>query len=68
MADAPAVDEPVLDLRHIGRLLDKEMPIDQPGMEMSKPGAPDMRRRKYTVRLPDRAPSPGPDNPAQTVR
>ena len=63
-----AKSEPVLDLRHIGRLLDKDMQIDRAGMEMSKPGSPDMRRRKHTVPMPDRAPSPGPDNPPQTVR
>jgi len=67
MADQPH-SEPVLDLRHIGRLFDKDMAVAQPGMEMSKPGAPDMRRRKYTVQMPDRTPSAGPDNPPQTVR
>lgn len=43
------VVSPAVDLRHIGRTLDKEMPIDRPGMEMSKPGFADMRRRKHTV-------------------
>jgi hypothetical protein len=59
---------PVLDLRHVARVRDKEMPIDQPGMEMSKPGAPDLRRRKHTVTLPSQAATPGPDDPPQTVR
>jgi hypothetical protein len=68
MAEQANKAEPVLDLRHIGRLLDKEMPIERAGMEMSKPGSPDMRRRKHTVPMPDREPSPGPDNPPQTVR
>jgi hypothetical protein len=68
MTEQPAKQEPALDLRHIGRLLDKEMAISAPGMELSKPGSPDMRRRKYTVQMPDRKPSPGPDNPPQTVR
>lgn len=58
----------MLDLRHIGRLFDKEMPVGSAGMEMAKPGFPDLRRRKYTVRIPSREPSPGPDNPPQTVR
>jgi hypothetical protein len=57
-----------LDLRHIGRMYDKEMPIDSPGMEAAKPGLPDMRRRKFTVPLPDVPPSPGPDDPPQTDR
>ena len=46
-------EPPTLDLRHIGRMYDKEMPIEQAGMEMSKPGLPDMRRRKHSVTLPD---------------
>jgi len=58
----------VLDLRHIGRVYDKEMAVDSPGMEAAKPGAPDLRRRKFTIPLPDRPPSPGPDNPPQTTR
>ena len=41
-----------LDLRHIGRVNDKEMPIEAAGMEMAKPGLADLRRRKYTVPLP----------------
>lgn len=44
---------PALDLRHIGRMNDKDMPIRQAGMEMSKPGMPDLRRRKHSVTLPD---------------
>ena len=60
--------DPILDLRHIGRVLDKEMPVERAGMEMSKPGSPDMRRRKYTVQMPNREPTPGPDDPPQTVR
>ena len=62
------MSEPVLDVRHIGRLLDKEMPVEKAGMEMSKPGAPDLRRRKHTVRMPHLEPSPGPDDPPQTLR
>jgi hypothetical protein len=68
MTEQPDRAEPTLDLRHIGRVLDKEMPINQAGMEMSKPGFPDMRRRKYTVPLPGREPTPGPDNPPQNLR
>jgi hypothetical protein len=68
MTEPPEKSEPTLDLRHIGRILDKDMVIGAPGMEMSKPGSPDMRRRKYTVQMPDRKPSSGPDNPPQTVR
>lgn len=68
MAEQTTKPEPVLDLRHIGRLLDKEMPIERAGMEMSKPGSPDMRRRKFTVRMPDSKPTPGADDPPQTVR
>jgi hypothetical protein len=64
----PEKTQPDLDLRHIGRLQDKEMPVDRPGMEMSKPGSPDMRRRKHTVLLPNRADTAGPDNPPQTTR
>jgi hypothetical protein len=45
-----------LDLRHIGRVNDKEMPIEAAGMEMAKPGLADLRRRKYTVPLPDKEP------------
>jgi hypothetical protein len=58
----------VLDLRHMARVRDKEMQIEEPGMEMSKPGAADLRRRKYTVQTPNRAATPGPDDPPQTVR
>jgi hypothetical protein len=58
----------VLDLRHIARVLDKEMPVDKPGMEMSKPGSPDLRRRRHTVPLPGRRQEPGPENPPQTAR
>ncbi|HKW45012.1 MAG TPA: hypothetical protein VJN22_05085 [Candidatus Eremiobacteraceae bacterium] len=57
-----------LDLRHIGRTNDKDMAIRSPGMEMSKPGSPDMRRRKFTVPLPGRGQSPGADNPPNTPR
>jgi hypothetical protein len=42
-----------VDLRHAGRFYDKEMPIELAGMEMSKPGFADMRRRKHSVTLPD---------------
>ena len=68
MPDETKKPEPVLDLRHIGRVLDKEMPVRQAGWEMSKPGSPDMRRRRFTVQMPNRAPQPGPDDPPQTVR
>jgi hypothetical protein len=68
MADEQPKSEPVLDLRHIGRVFDKEMPIDRAGMEMSKPGFPDLRRRKHTVTMPNQEQTPGPDNPPQTVR
>jgi hypothetical protein len=57
-----------LDLRHIGRVNDKEMAIREPGMEMSKPGSPDLRRRKFTVPLPGRAQTLGADNPPNTPR
>jgi hypothetical protein len=67
MTDEKGLFEPRLDLRHIGRVYDKEMPIDQPGMEMAKPGLADMRRRKFTVPLPDREP-PVPIDPPQTPR
>jgi hypothetical protein len=68
MTEQPDKPEPALDLRHIGRVLDKEMPINRAGMEMSKPGFPDMRRRKHTVTLPGDKPTPGPDNPPQNLR
>ena len=55
-----------LDLRHIGRVNDKDMAIRDPGMEMSKPGSPDLRRKKFTVALPDRAKTSGADNPPNT--
>jgi hypothetical protein len=58
----------ILDLRHIGRVQDKDMPIDSPGMEMSKPGTPDLRRRKHTVGRPNEPATAGPDNPPQTTR
>ena len=57
-----------LDLRHVGRFYDKDMAVDQPGMEMAKPGLPDLRRRKHTVPLPQQEPSAGPDNPPQRPR
>jgi hypothetical protein len=57
-----------LDLRHIGRVNDKDMAIRSPGMEMSKPGSPDMRTRKFTVAMPDREQSKGADNPPPTPR
>lgn len=57
-----------LDLRHIGRMYDKEMPIDQAGMEMSKPGLPDLRRRKHSVTLPEAAQSKEAEYPPQTDR
>jgi hypothetical protein len=59
---------PSLDLRHIGRVYDKEMPIRNAGMEMAKPGMPDMRKRKFTVRLPGFVETPGPDDPPQNER
>jgi hypothetical protein len=60
-------DRPIaLDLRHIGRVYDKEMPIELAGMEMSKPGLADLRRRKHSVNLPDAPPSAGPENPPPT--
>jgi hypothetical protein len=55
-----------LDLRHIGRVYDKEMPIELAGMEMSKPGLADLRRRKHSVNLPDAPSSAGPENPPPT--
>lgn len=58
----------IIDLRHIGRVQDKDMPIDRPGMEMSKPGAPDMRRRKHTIVLPNEPDSAGPEDPPQNLR
>jgi hypothetical protein len=57
-----------LDLRHIGRMYDKEMPIEAAGMEMSKPGMPDLRRRKHSVTLPDAAESKEAEYPPQTDR
>jgi len=57
-----------LDPRHIGRFYDKEMPIDMPGMELGKPGLPDMRRRKHSVTIPESASNREPDNPPQTQR
>jgi hypothetical protein len=68
MPDETRKQEPVLDLRHIGRVLDKEMPVRRAGWEMSKPGSADMRRRRYTVPMPNRKPEPGPDDPPQNVR
>jgi hypothetical protein len=64
----PQREQPALDLRHIGRVQDKDMAIRQPGMEMSKPGTPDMRRRRHSVVLPSAAPSSLPENPPQTTR
>ncbi len=55
-----------LDLRHIGRMHDKEMPIEQAGMEMSKPGLADLRRRKYSVTLPEAPPSKDAEYPPPT--
>jgi hypothetical protein len=49
----PAGEARDVDLRHAGRFNDKEMPIELAGMEMSKPGLPDLRRRKHSVTLPD---------------
>lgn len=57
-----------LDLRHIGRTYDKEMPIDLAGMEMSKPGMADLRRRKHSVTLPDAPDTPGAEYPPQNQR
>jgi hypothetical protein len=59
--------ERVLDLRHLGRVNDKEMPIESPGMEMAKPGNPDLRRRKYTVPVPG-SEETVPFDPPQTER
>lgn len=59
---------PALDLRHIGRLQDKDMAVRDPGMEMSKPGAPDMRRRRHSVVLPNEPADPTPENPPQNTR
>jgi hypothetical protein len=53
MQDRRPEDAQAVDPRHAGRTNDKEMPIEQPGMEMSKPGFPDLRRRKHTVSLPN---------------
>lgn len=55
-----------LDVRHIGRFYDKEMPIRMAGMEMSKPGLPDMRRRKHSVTVPESSGGESADNPPQT--
>ena len=49
----PAGEARDVDLRHAGRFYDKEMPIELAGMEMSKPGLADMRRRKHSVTLPE---------------
>jgi hypothetical protein len=68
MTPDPELTKPSLDLRHIGRVYDKEMPIRNAGMEMAKPGMPDMRRRKFTVRLPGQVETPGPDDPPQNER
>jgi hypothetical protein len=46
------------DPRHAGRMYDKEMPIRQAGMEMSKPGLPDLRRRKHSVFVPEEEEKP----------
>jgi hypothetical protein len=67
MIEKKAQVEHSLDLRHIGRVNDKEMPIEAAGMEMAKPGLPDLRRRKYTVPLPGLEP-PGAIDPPQTPR
>ena len=53
MEREPAGETRDVDLRHAGRFYDKEMPIELAGMEMSKPGLADMRRRKHSVTLPD---------------
>ncbi len=60
--------EGALDLRHIGRFYDKEMAIDKPGMEMSKPGMPDLRRRKHSVNVPGAQEGGPADNPPQNQR
>jgi hypothetical protein len=49
----PAGETRDVDLRHAGRFYDKEMQIELAGMEMSKPGLADLRRRKHSVTLPD---------------
>lgn len=59
---------PTLDLRHIGRMNDKEMPIRQAGMELSKPGMPDLRRRKHSITVPEDETDAGAENPPQTER
>jgi len=61
-------DTRALDLRHIGRIYDKEMPIDSAGMECAKPGMPDLRRRKFSIPVPEAENTPGPEDPPQTVR
>ena len=68
MANEEHKFENSLDLRHIGRFYDKEMPIQMAGMEMSKPGLPDMRRRKHSVTIPESSETKGADNPPQTQR
>jgi len=45
---------------------DKEMPIEQAGMEMSKPGRADLRRRRHSVTLPDAPLSKGAEYPPPT--
>lgn len=50
-----------VDPRHAGRVYDKEMPIRQAGMELAKPGLPDLRRRKYSIALPEEEASPEAD-------
>ncbi len=57
-----------LDLRHIGRFYDKDMEVDEPGMEMSKPGLADLRRRTHSVGSQPAAPGSRAENPPQTQR
>jgi hypothetical protein len=57
-----------LDLRHIGRFYDKDMEVDEPGMEMSKPGLPDLRRRRHSVGFAVESQADPPENPPQTQR
>lgn len=57
-----------LDVRHIGRFYDKELPIGMAGMEMAKPGLPDLRRRKHSVTVPESASGSSAENPPQTQR
>ena len=63
MEENPKI-ESAIDPRHIGRVNDKEMPIDLAGMEMAKPGFADLRNRKHTVPMREAAPPSGEDRPS----